>query len=81
MEIFKLLEDLFARNKNYDQICDLFGIPKEERSGSFVGSQIIERIKTYQTAYTIRKSIHERETGAAFHQPGTIELKDPEIPG
>lgn len=77
--LLELITELSAAKRNWDQICDLFHIPKNERQKSHVPDQIIERIKTYLTSHIARRSITERETGAAFHTPSPPPLQDPTI--
>jgi hypothetical protein len=74
--VMSILSDLFARNRNYDRICDFFKIPQERRLDSDIADQIIERINQYLTSYIGRRSIAERESGAAFKSPEPAPLPD-----
>lgn len=78
MDIFKLLEDLFARNRNYDRICDLFAVPPAQRGESYVSDQIIERIKTFQTSYILRQGLVRSTKENVVEDP---KIETDELPG
>jgi hypothetical protein len=74
-----LLTELFNYRREYFLICDEFKIPLERRVESSIAKSIIERIHQYLTSYVMRRSIAERENGAAFPTPPAVVITDPEI--
>lgn len=82
-EILELITQLSverdAYKQNWDAICNEFKIPEDSRLLPHVPTQIIERIHTYLTGYVGRRSVAERENGAAFRDtpPPPNLLKDP----
>lgn len=83
-EIMELLTQLAEERNSYkrfvDEICEMFSVPEKDRLKPYVAGQIKERIRTYLTVYITRRSLVERETGAAFTPPPLPEdaTKDPE---
>jgi len=67
--ITQLSSERDAYKRNWDALCDEFSVPESDRKLPHVPRQIIERIHTYLTGYTTRRSIVERENGAAFRSP------------
>jgi hypothetical protein len=76
-----ILRNLLNKAYNYDKICDLFQIPEEKRTDPSIHLQVTERFKTYVTGYMGRKSLYERDTGAAFEEPKLQQLPDPDFTG
>lgn len=75
------LTTLLNYRKEYFKLCDLFNIPPDIRDYPNAGDNIIERIKTYQTGYILRKSAAEKELNTAFEElppvlPVNMDLTD-----
>lgn len=72
-EVLEILAQLAEERNKYkrgwDAVCDEFKIPQEDRLKDATPRFVIERLHTYLTGYIMRKSVVERETGAAFRDP------------
>lgn len=73
------LRDLLNKARNYDVICDAFKIAEEKRGESYIPDQIMERVRTYMSGYIGRRSLEEKENGAAFIDPTPLPLQDPNL--
>lgn len=75
------LTDLLNYKREYFKICELFKIPLQQRSWPNVGAAVIERVHTYITSYIAKRSLTERDNGAAFPplEPVTIEDPNPKL--
>lgn len=73
----QFLTDLLNIRREHFKVCETFAIPVEKRGEAWVGDGINERIRTYLTAYNIKKSIVERENGAAFRDKLAPAISDP----
>lgn len=72
------LTDLLDCKREYNKICDEFKMNPEDRSKNGAADAILERVHTFLTGYILRRSVTERENGAAFRQTAPIEVKDPD---
>lgn len=79
-EIVDLLAELLDYRENWFKLCKYFKVSPDDRRAFYKADQMIERINTYLTSYVGRRSIDERESGAAFRDPTPTPLPDPEKP-
>lgn len=74
---------LYACYANLGEILSAFGIAEKDWSHPAVPEMILERVRTYQSGFILRKSIQERESGAAFRTPSTTPppiVSNPSLP-
>lgn len=71
------LQELLCYRKEFNAVCDLFNIPPSIRHYPNTAKNIIERIKTYQTGYLLRKSAADKENQLAFDELPEPQLQDP----
>ena len=76
----KELTRLLDIRREHFKVCGIFNIPVEQRGEEWVGKGIIERINTYITGYIMRKSVAEKELGAAFREEINVKIQDPVLP-
>lgn len=72
---------LLNYRREYFILCEEFKIPDQRRSEKGIAVAIIERVHTYLTSYVARKSIAERENGAAFRASPPVVVQDPVVSG
>jgi len=76
---YEMMEELLDYKANWFTIADEFKIPLDERRDPKKAGQVVERMHTYLSGYVGRRSIAERENGAAFVDPKLTPLLDPDI--